>query len=223
MRSGMRSWSKCVIFSRRMKSSSSVGPRSPAFSEFWLSPTPTPWLVVSIWPVESTRTRSSEAFVGLVPGVAPLPVFAEALLSLSVLAPTSTDPGSTVAPTGGETALARPCSFALLALNGIAATSECVAAIFSAAASPAVADGGLAGLLAVLRDAAFAATAFLPPSAGEPEADLESDFFIQYLDGVDVCSEGLLRWTAQRRSIGLAHHGCVASSSRRMGTGLGVG
>ena len=45
MRSGMRSWSKCVIFSRRMKSSSSVGPRSPAFSEFWLSAMATPWLV----------------------------------------------------------------------------------------------------------------------------------------------------------------------------------
>ena len=33
MRSGMRSWSKWVIFSRRMKSSSSVGPRSPALSD----------------------------------------------------------------------------------------------------------------------------------------------------------------------------------------------
>jgi hypothetical protein len=31
-----------VIFSRRMKSSSSVGPRSPSFSEFWLSETGTP-------------------------------------------------------------------------------------------------------------------------------------------------------------------------------------
>ena len=30
-----------------MKSSSSVGPRRPAFSEFWLSATGTPWLVVS--------------------------------------------------------------------------------------------------------------------------------------------------------------------------------
>ena len=60
MRSGMRSWSKCVIFSRRMKSSSSVGPRSPAFSEFWLSAMATPWLVVSTWPPASARTRSSE-------------------------------------------------------------------------------------------------------------------------------------------------------------------
>src|SRR5262245_50207658 len=34
----MRSWSKCVIFSRRMKSSSRAGPRRPALSEFWLSP-----------------------------------------------------------------------------------------------------------------------------------------------------------------------------------------
>ena len=37
IRSGMRSWSKWVIFSRRMKSSRRVGPRRPAFSEFWLS------------------------------------------------------------------------------------------------------------------------------------------------------------------------------------------
>jgi hypothetical protein len=36
IRSGMRSWSKCVIFSRRTKSSSRVGPRSPALSEAWL-------------------------------------------------------------------------------------------------------------------------------------------------------------------------------------------
>ena len=65
MRSGMRSWSKCVIFSRRMKSSSSVGPRRPAFSEFWLSATGTPWLVVSTWPLASTRTRSSGSIVGV--------------------------------------------------------------------------------------------------------------------------------------------------------------
>ena len=34
IRSGIRSWSKCWIFSRRMKSSSRVEPRGPAFSEF---------------------------------------------------------------------------------------------------------------------------------------------------------------------------------------------
>src|ERR1044072_6266038 len=33
----MRSWSKCVIFSRKRKSSIKVGPRSPALSELWLS------------------------------------------------------------------------------------------------------------------------------------------------------------------------------------------
>jgi hypothetical protein len=32
--------------SRSTKSSSSVGPRDPLFSEFWLSETGTPWLVV---------------------------------------------------------------------------------------------------------------------------------------------------------------------------------
>ena len=31
MRSGIRSWSKCVIFSLKIKSSSSDGPLSPAF------------------------------------------------------------------------------------------------------------------------------------------------------------------------------------------------
>src|SRR5690349_190471 len=51
MRSGMRSWSKWVIFSRRMKSSSRVGPRGVSRSEFWLSATGMPWLVVSAgWP-----------------------------------------------------------------------------------------------------------------------------------------------------------------------------
>ena len=41
------------------KSSSSVGPRRPALSEFWLPETRTPWFVVSAWPPESTRAASS--------------------------------------------------------------------------------------------------------------------------------------------------------------------
>ena len=45
-RSGMRSWSKRVIFSRRWKSSSSVGPRGPALSESSVCGTRTPWSVV---------------------------------------------------------------------------------------------------------------------------------------------------------------------------------
>jgi hypothetical protein len=76
MRSGMRSWSKCVIFSRRMKSSSSVGPRSPAFSECWLSATGTPWFVLRARAVESTRTRSSGRTSGFWAMFGePLPVF----------------------------------------------------------------------------------------------------------------------------------------------------
>src|SRR5690606_24475774 len=55
MRSGMRSWSKWVIFSRRMKSLSSAGPRTPALSEDWLSAMSTPWLVVS-GPMGVSRT-----------------------------------------------------------------------------------------------------------------------------------------------------------------------
>ena len=47
MRSGMRSWSKCVIFSRSTKSSSNVAPRGPTRSEFWLSEIGVPKLVVS--------------------------------------------------------------------------------------------------------------------------------------------------------------------------------
>ncbi len=46
----MRSWSKWVIFSRRMKSSMSDGPRAPARKEFWSSAMGTPWSVVSFSP-----------------------------------------------------------------------------------------------------------------------------------------------------------------------------
>ena len=78
MRSGMRSWSKCVIFSRRMKSSSSAGPRSPALSEFWLSATGTPRLVVSGRSEESVRTRSSGRLPGFCPSFGlPLPTLAD--------------------------------------------------------------------------------------------------------------------------------------------------
>ena len=59
MRSGMRSWSKWKIFSRRTKSSSSVGPRAPARSEFWLSEIGCPKLVVSV--SASARALSSRA------------------------------------------------------------------------------------------------------------------------------------------------------------------
>ncbi len=97
MRSGMRSWSKWVIFSRRMKSSRSVGPRRPALSEFWLSAIGTPWLVVSTRPLESVRTRSS----GRLPGFNPrrgLPVFELAFDSESVLPVAEGSSGSTVLP-----------------------------------------------------------------------------------------------------------------------------
>ena len=45
-RSGIRSWSKWVIFSRRWKSSISDGPRGPAFREWSVSGSRTPWAVV---------------------------------------------------------------------------------------------------------------------------------------------------------------------------------
>ena len=52
-RSGMRSWSKCVIFSRRWKSCSRVGPRAPALSEWSVSRSRAPGDVVRnapCWP-----------------------------------------------------------------------------------------------------------------------------------------------------------------------------
>ncbi len=95
----MRSWSKWVIFSRRMKSSIRVGPRRPALSEFWLSATATPMLVVSIWPLESTRARSSDSLPGLWPGTGlPSPTFGDVASSLTVLAASIGSCGSTGLP-----------------------------------------------------------------------------------------------------------------------------
>ena len=110
-------------------------PRHRALSEFWLSATGTPWLVVSPWPVESTRTRSSGRLPGLKPCCGlPLPTFADAAVSLSVLPVTSRFAGAVCAPTGGCSARF-PCSTALLALKGIAAARSLVAANFAAAAA----------------------------------------------------------------------------------------
>ena len=56
-RSGIRSWSKCMIFSRRWKSSSSVGPRSPTRRLLSVSSTGTPWAVVSVSPTAPSGER----------------------------------------------------------------------------------------------------------------------------------------------------------------------
>ena len=58
-RSGIRSWSKCVIFSRRWWSCSSVGPRSPALSEWSESRSRAPWAVVSQRPWPDTASAST--------------------------------------------------------------------------------------------------------------------------------------------------------------------
>ena len=171
MRSGMRSWSKCVIFSRRMKSFSSAGPRSPALSEFWLSATATPWFVVRRCPVPSTRTRSSGATVGFWPGAAGAPVLSERLPSASVLAPTRSDGGCTWAPSGGATALSRPCSAALFALKGIAATVASVSAACWEGRSPVLDFGAFDAALSEARAAALPATVFL--EEGRLEAAIE--------------------------------------------------
>src|SRR6188508_801 len=122
-----------------MKSSSSVGPRSPAFSELWLSATGTPWLVVRTRPVESTRTRSSA------------PVLSEPLSSLTVLAPTMGSAGLTDAPSGGASAASGSYSAALFGLKANAEATSCVPAAFSARMSPAPEASGLAGPLTVVR------------------------------------------------------------------------
>src|SRR3984885_6243436 len=146
-----------------MKSSSSVGPRRPALREFWLSATFTPWLVVSARPPESTRTRSSEAVVGLEPAVGlPEPSLGDALLSLSVLPLTAGSDGLNelpVAATGGA-----PNSDGLAALKGNFAARASVPASFAVAASfTAVVFGRCDGLLTVLRAELRAG-----PAAGEP-------------------------------------------------------
>jgi hypothetical protein len=59
-RSGIRSWSKWVIFSRRWKSSSSDGPRGPAFNEWSVSESRRPCAVVR----NSPRCNSGVAATG---------------------------------------------------------------------------------------------------------------------------------------------------------------
>jgi hypothetical protein len=118
-----------------MKSSSKAGPRRPALSECWLSATGTAWLVVSVWPVQSARTLSSGKVPGLRPRLgSPRPTFLEATSSVTVLAPTIGFGASAVTP-GRGLIEALPYSAGLFALDGIAAASACVPAIFSASES----------------------------------------------------------------------------------------
>jgi len=65
-RSGMRSWSKCMIFSRRWWSSSSVGPRELTRSELSVSSTGVPWAVVMASP-SWAQLRPTAASRGLEP------------------------------------------------------------------------------------------------------------------------------------------------------------
>ena len=61
-RSGMRSWSKCMIFSRRWWSCRSTGPRGPALSEWSVSRTRTP--VAVVWNSPACARAVGPAFVG---------------------------------------------------------------------------------------------------------------------------------------------------------------
>src|SRR5690606_22728703 len=159
----MRSWSKCVIFSRRTTSFNKAAPRRPALSEFWLSETRTPWLVVKGWPSGSARTRSSEPPAALTPGAAGLPYFSVWFFSAKVLPVASRDGGCTLAPSGGVRALSRPCSACLLGLWGMAAAIFPTAAAF-ATPSPSFFPpaGSLAGPLSVELKPVAAACAACP-------------------------------------------------------------
>src|SRR4030095_2396509 len=143
-----------------MKSSSSAGPRNPALSEFWLSAIGTPWLVVRTRPLESVRTRSSEALPGLklICGL-PAPTFCEALISVGVIPATTGCGGSTACPTEGLRARS-PNSLGFAALNGNAEATASVPACFAVAASETSATP-CAGPLAVER-----ALDLLPRSVG---------------------------------------------------------
>src|SRR5688572_17343365 len=112
----------------------------------------TPWLVVSVRPVESTRTRSRGPAVGFCPMFgAPLPTLSDPLSSVTVLAPTIGSAGLTEAPSGGASAASGSYSAALFGLNGNADATSCVPAAFSAMRSPAPDASGSAGPLTVVR------------------------------------------------------------------------
>src|SRR5690349_18046103 len=65
----------------------------------------------------------------------PLPTFSEPFVSCTVLEPAIGSGGSTGAPDGGAVAAVRSYSRGLLTLNGTAAASACVAAIFAVRSS----------------------------------------------------------------------------------------
>src|SRR5436190_5413038 len=165
MRSGIRSWSKWVIFSRRMKSSSNAGPRNPAFREFWLSATYTPWFVVMAREPPSVRTRSSGPMVELKPVVGPPePVLGEGLVSVSVLPVTATFSGSSGLPAGGLRA-SSPNSADLIGLLGIASARAAAPAALRAGRSPRSTRAALrAGPLTVAREEVLADSEVFAPA-----------------------------------------------------------
>ena len=120
-----------------MKSSSSAGPRRPAFSEFWLSATGTPWLVVSARSPESTRTRSSGAVRGIEPGGgAPDPDLRRGIGLGERAAGGRRIARRDVRARAAVRATRRHTRPALLGFSGIAAASSPAAAILLVAASP---------------------------------------------------------------------------------------
>jgi hypothetical protein len=120
-------------------------------SEFWLSATGTPWLVVSTWPAASARTRSSVPIVAFSPGSGPSPTLGEAFFSLSVLPVVSAEVWRHTPATGLRAA--SPYSFALVAFDGMDFASASLPASFRPCASSA---GGLReGPLTVLGGVRF--------------------------------------------------------------------
>src|SRR5688572_28383056 len=149
----------------------------------------TPWLVVSVRPVESTRTRSRGPAVGFCPMFgAPLPTLSDPLSSVTVLAPTIGSAGLTDAPSGGASAASGSYSAALFGLKGKADARSCVPAAFSARMSPAPDAPGSAGPLTVARlfRTVLALLLFLAGFAGRDCFAMEGSLCVPVVQGFDV-------------------------------------
>src|SRR5690606_3664043 len=135
IRSGIRSWSKWVIFSRRMKSLSCAGPMTHALREDWWTAISSSWYVASgPWGGGArSLSRDPSWYLPSLTGPAPR-VLALLLVSLSVLAAASSSKTGDTEPAGG--APGAEYSLDLVSLYGrLPATLPTTFACFSAGIS----------------------------------------------------------------------------------------
>ena len=174
MRSGMRSWSKCVIFSRRMKSSSSVGPRSAGLERVLVVGDRHALVGGQALAARRRRARGRAAsMVAFRPGAARRAglVRAVAFGQRARADQVATAARHVRAFAAAPRALSRPCSAALFALKGIAATVASVSAACWEGRSPVLDFGAFDAALSEARAAALPATVFL--EEGRLEAAIE--------------------------------------------------